>query len=653
MKVGVYLCSCGTSISEKVNYDAIAPALAQIPEVAYVHAAEFLCSEEGKQFLADDLTAHRPDRMVIAACSPREIENAFMQVAGAAGLNPYLIQIANVREQVAWVTEDAGRATAKASTAIRSAIARVCRHEPLERTELDACPDVLVIGSGPAGLKAAITLAEAGRNVILIDKAPVIGGLPVRYEELFPNLECGPCLLEPVMGEVMHGEHAHRIEILTLCELAEVKGYYGNFTVTLRQSPRYVDVAKCVGCGACIPVCPAQVANEFDCGMKSRPAISLPFAGALPNVPFVAYDACLRSHGEDCTLCRDACPVEGTVLYEEAERPIERKVGAIIVAVGASLYDCRELPALGYGSLPGVYTSLEFERILARNGPTGGELPWRDAGEDPAVAIVHCAGSLDERRQPYCSGVCCSYAFKFNDLVRKKQPGCRIVHLYKEIVAAGKEEFALYQHAVHNPQTRFVRYSDIDGVRVSARGNRRVIEYVDSSGRRDEFTADLVVLCPAIVPAEPAAHLHRILETVPDRFGFFQELHGRMDSAQSKVRGIYLAGTCQGPMDIRGASEQGMAAAGYILSGLAGGKKLQVSPVVAEVNQDVCSGCRVCAGVCPYKAIAFSSERQVSTVNAVLCHGCGTCVAACPAGAIKGNHFTNQQILAEMEAIFS
>jgi heterodisulfide reductase subunit A len=652
MRVGVYLCSCGTSVSEKVNYDAVAPALARIPEVAYVRTAEFLCSEEGKQFLEEDLAANRPDRMVIVACSPREIEGAFMQVAGAAGLNPYLIQIANVREQVAWVTPDPEQATAKASAVIRSAIARVCRHEPLERTELDACPDALVIGSGPAGLKVAVTLAEAGRNVTLIDKAPVIGGLPVRYEELFPNMECGPCLLEPVMGEVIHGEHSHKVAILTLCELDEVKGYYGNFTVTLRQSPRFVDVARCVGCGACIPVCPAQAANEFDCGLKPRPAISLPFAGALPNAPFLSRDACLRSHGEDCTLCRDACPVEGTVIYDECERLIERKVGAIVVAVGASLYDCHQLPGLGYGSLPGVYTSLEFERLLARNGPTGGELPLRDAGEAATVAIVHCVGSLDEQRQPYCSAVCCSYAFKFNDLVRKKLPGSRVVHLFKEIVVAGKEEFAIYQHAVHNPQTRLIRYSDIASVRVSARANRHVIEYVDSSGRPDEFMADLVVLCPAIVPAEPAARLQHLLETTPDRFGFFQELHGRVDSAQSRVRGVYLAGTCQAPMDIRGACDQGMAAAGYILSGLADGKKLQVSPIVAEVNRDICSGCRICAGVCPYKAIGFSAERQVSTVNAVLCHGCGTCVAACPAGAIKGNHFSNQQILAEMEAIF-
>ena len=238
MRVGVYFCACGSSVSAYVDYDTVAEALSRIPEVAYVRSVEFLCSEEGKQFLEQDLIASRPDRVVIAACSPREIENAFMRVTQSAGLNPYFLQIANIREQVAWVTPDPQQATAKACAVIRSAVARACLHEPLERQELDACRDVLVLGAGPAGLKAALYLAEAGRNVVLVEKSPVLGGLPVRYEELVPTMECGPCLLEPVMGEVLHGAHAHRIEILTLSEMVDVKGYYGNFTVTIKQAPR-------------------------------------------------------------------------------------------------------------------------------------------------------------------------------------------------------------------------------------------------------------------------------------------------------------------------------------------------------------------------------------------------------------------------------
>ena len=650
MKAAVYLCACGSSVSEKVNYETVAEELGKIPQVAYVRPVEFLCSEEGKQFLEQDLKENQPDRVVVAACSPREVENTFMQCMQSAVLNPYFLHIATIREQVAWVTPDPALATPKACAAIRAAVARVCLHQPLERKELDVCRDVLVVGAGPAGLKAALYLAEAGRNVVLVEKTPVLGGLPVRYEELFPNMECGPCLLEPVMGEVLHGEHAHHIEILTLSELVDVKGYYGNFTVTVKQSPRYVDTVKCVGCGACIPACPAVTKNEFNYDLDERKAISLPFAGALPNVPFLAREACLRTEGQDCHLCRDACPVEGAVVYDDSEKLLERNVGAIVMAVGSALYDCSQLPALGYGRLPGVYTSLEFERLLARNGPTGGELLLPDGTPPASLAIVHCVGSLDEHHRPYCSGVCCSYALKFNHLVRNKLPESRIYHLYKELVIPGKEEFSLYRHASHSPNTEFLRYRDIAEVRVTAANGHTAIQYQDAAGAAREFTADMVVLCPAIIGSESAAGLSKLLELPADQFGFFEELNNRLDAEQSKVRGIYLAGACQSPMDIRGAISQGMAVAGYVLSGLADGKKLKIEPITASVDESTCSGCRICGNVCPYQAISYTTEQQAAAVNALLCHGCGTCVAACPSGAIQSHHFANQQIFAEMEA---
>ena len=649
MKIAVYLCACGANISERIDFPELSRELGRRADVAYVKTADFICSEESKQAVEAELREHRPDRVVVAACSPREYERALGDVLERAGMNRYFLQFVNIREQVAWVTPGREQATAKAAAQIHAALARVANHRPLERKELEVCRDVLVIGAGPAGIKAALTLAEAGRKVLLVEKSPALGGMPSRYEELFPNMECGPCLLEPAIGDVLHGPHSANLEYLTLAEVTGVKGYYGNFTVTVRQSPRHVDAELCVGCGECVAPCPATTPNEFDCGLSLRKAIAFPYPGVLPNIPFLDEKCCLRQTGDGCTACQAACPVEGAVRYDDAPRTIERAVGAIIVAVGAGLYDCRELPELGYGTVPGVYTSLEFERIMASNGPTGGELRRHDGEAPGSVAIVHCVGSLSADHRPYCSGICCDYAFKFNHMIEKKLPGTKILHLYRELVMPGKEEFTLYAHARHNPHASFARYGA--PVKVKQGEGHAVVDYQDEEGRPRSVAADLVVLCPAVTGSGGAGHLAGILETPRDAFGFFEELHGRTDSAQSKVKGIYIAGACQAPMDIQKAVNQGMAAAGYVLSGLAEGRKLEIDPITAWVDDERCSRCRTCGSVCPYKAISFPDDQEAASVNALLCHGCGTCVSACPAGAMRGNHFENDQILAELGAL--
>lgn len=649
MKTGVYFCNCGTNITEKIDSGKVRERLQPTGRMSYFKTCPFLCSEEGKEFLEQDLKAEKPDRIVIAACSPRDHEATFMRVMAQAGMNPYLMQMVNIREQIAWVTEDPEKATKKAAVAINAALKRVELHEMLEKQELDASPDVLVIGAGPAGLKAALTLAEAGRRVTLVEKTPVIGGLPVLYEELFPNMECGPCMLEPLMGEILHGEHAENIEILTMSEVNEVAGYFGNFVAKIRQRPRYVDTHQCIGCGECFEPCPVSGANPFNCNMDEKKAIGFTFMGALPNAPYLDPNLCTRfTEGSDCSACSAACPMgEGVIVYDDEEKVIERQVGAIIIATGSALYDCTGFENLGYGRLPDVKTALEFERILASNGPTTGEILKADGEAPRSVAIVHCVGSLDDDHKPYCSGVCCQYAFKFNHLLESKLPGAEIHHLYKEIVSPGKEEYALHQAARHNPNASFIRYCNIADMKVVNEGGEQKMRF--KSG--NDINADLVLLCPAVVPNKDAERLGAMLDVSLDRFGFFEELHGRMDTSRSKIRGVYLAGACQAPTDIQRATSQGMAASGYILSELVEGRKIELDPLFASVYPEKCSGCKVCMKVCPYRAISFDAENEVSVVNAVLCQGCGTCVAACPVGAIKANHFTNEMIMAEIEGV--
>ncbi len=649
MKIAVAFCLCGTNVSERVDAAAVKEGLRGGPDEIAFETFEFLCSEEGKTAFSAWLAAEAPGRVVVAGCSPRDHEATFRRLTQGAGINPYLMQMVNIREQVAWVTPDRGKATEKAVRAVRAAIARVRLHEPLEKTEIDARPGVLVVGAGPAGLKAALSLAEAGRKVTIVEKGPNIGGLPVLYEEVFPAMECGPCMLEPVMDEAIHGAHASDIEILTLSEVVGVKGFFGSFDVTIRRKARHIDMDRCIGCAECSAVCPVEVPNEINGGRDARKAIALPFAGALPNAPFLDEAACLRFRGGECTACRDACPVgEGVVLYDEAEATLTREVGAVVLATGAGFYDVSAIPGLGYGRVEGVLTSLDFERMLSSNGPTGAQIVSR-AGKAPrSVAIVHCVGSLDGRHRPYCSGVCCQDAFKFSHLISGKLPGTKVVHLFKEIAVSGKDAYSLLGHARENPSVSFLRYRDIADVSVIANRGRCRIQYKDDAGKAGRVAADLVVLCPAVVPSPGAAALGKLFDVARDRQGFFEELHGRLDAARSKIKGVFLAGTCQGPMDIQGAMTQGIATAGYVLSQLPEGKRLEIEPIVAHVDEDRCSGCRVCIAVCPYKAIGFDEEKDAAKVNAVLCQGCGTCVAACPSGAMAGSHFTNDEIRAEV-----
>ena len=476
--------------------------LAQDADVAYVKTIDLACSEEGKAEIVEELRQRRPERVVVAACSPRDHEETFRTVLDRAGMNPFLVQMANVREQAAWVTSDVDAATRKALALVRAAVARVTEHEPLKRRFLDVSTDVLVIGGGPAGLQAALTLLEAGRRVMLVEKSPILGGLPVRCEELFPKLECAPCVLEPLIAEALRGAAEGRLELLLVSQLESVVGSFGNFVARLRRAPRGVDVSTCVGCMACIEACPATLPNPVNGGRGQRKAMDFVFFGGLPNAPHIEYAACLRSRGEPCELCREACPVEGAVRLDDPGELLERRVGAIVVAVGGGIYDPAQLEPFGYG-LPDVFTSLEFERLLAANGPTQGAVRLDDGRPPTSIAVVHCAASLDTRYRDYCSGVCCLEAFKFNAMLAKKLPGVRVTHYARTFVASGKDEARFMREALLRDSTRVVTHGTREPLRVEpATGGRKRV-----SCDRGADEHDLVVLMPPLVPSTDSGPL--------------------------------------------------------------------------------------------------------------------------------------------------
>ena len=672
VRVGVYICSCGTNISDNIDIDQLVQFSSSLENVGYVKLNSLLCSEDGKNFLAEDIIKEKPDRVVIVACTPKEHEKTFRNVLQRAGLNPYLFQMVNIREQVAWVTDDKNKATEKAKSYIRAAVKRVTLHEALEKKEIDCNTDVLVIGAGPAGMEAAHMLAKAGRKVYLVEKNSFIGGRVARYEDVFPKMECASCMLEPKMDEILHDEN---IELLLNSEVQEVLGFLGNFVVRINKKAGFVDKEKCIGCGACYEQCPVKVKNEFDYNLSDRKAIYVPYTGALPNVPVIDKKTCLRFEGQntgpqkeafeaglitgeeyerfknqDCKRCKEACMFDA-INYEDTDEILERNVGGIITATGFELFDPSVLPQYGYGKIPEVYTSLEFERILAQTGPTGGKLLTKNAKEPESVAIIHCIGSRDKDYKDYCSSVCCLYALKFAHMIKKHSPEIRVYDIYADWCVPGKDNQAFLDSIKEWKNFEFIHTTLPMNVVSKMKGDKIDLHCIDISEKKRKVSADMVVLCPAMIPGKDTVKLSELLLIPQGREGFFAEGHTKLAPVSTNIEGVFIAGCAQGPKDIQNSVAQGAAAAGQALSILVPGRKLELDVMTAEIDEKVCAECMICVGLCPYKAIVIDKEKKVAVVNTVLCKGCGTCVAACPSGSAKSWHFTTEQIFAEIEEV--
>ncbi len=641
IKTAVILCTCSGIISERIDWAEVQTLLAGHPSKPVFLVDELACGVDNLEHLAAWLVQEQPSRVVVAACSPREHETTFRKLLSDAGINPWFMQFVNVREQVAWVTEDPRAATAKAARLLHAALNRVQRHEPLSERSVPVRTEVAVIGSGPAGMQATLTLARAGRQVTLIEKEPVIGGLPVRFEELFPNLECGPCLLEPVMGDLLHGHESANVNLLTLSEVTEVKGSFGNWTITVKQKPRFINPDLCIGCMICAEVCPERRPNRWN-GSGEIAAVAVPFAGTLPNLPHIDAETCLRLKGEECSACLAECPVEGSLDFDDQEREYTIEAGAIIIASGAE--EKQDLPA-SFANQEDVHTAYSFERLLAMNGPSGGELLKADGTAPKSLAIVQCAGSLDSSEVSYCSGTCCRAAAKYAHLASGKVAGISVSRLVREQSFPGVDAGRQF----HHDHSTVVRYGAFSELTVTGTESGRNIMIDGGTTVR----ADMIVLCRPIVPSAGTAECLSLLDLDRDEAGFIAPLHSLSGSCATTLKGVYLAGSCRGPGDIRDAFATGTAAAGLALSDLVDGRDLVIDPQVAVVDATICAGCKTCIQLCPYKAISWNDVEKVAEVSDMLCRGCGTCVASCPSGAITGRGFSREMLRAELEGVLS
>ncbi len=646
-RIGVFVCHCGTNIAGKIDVARLAERAGEEQDVVYAVDNRFMCSEPGQATISDAIKKHDLNRVVVAACSPRMHELTFQEACLGAGLNPFLMQVANVREHVSWVTEEESDADAKALALVRGAIRKAALLAPLKTRRVEVNQSTLIIGGGIAGIQAALDLADGGKHVYLVEREQSIGGHMAQLDKTFPTLDCSACILTPKMVAV--GKHKN-IDLFNYSEVERVDGSVGHFRVTVRRKARGVDDSKCTGCGDCIEKCPRRVTSEFNVGMSRRRAIYTDFPQAVPNHPVIDKAMCLYQKKGKCKLCIEVCQT-GAIDLDAEDEIIDLEVGNIIVATGYEVMKTDAMSQYGHGKFDNVLEGLEFERMVSATGPTGGKIQLKNGEPPKSAAIIHCVGSRDVNFNEYCSRVCCMYSLKFAHLLREKT-GAEVFEFYIDMRCFGKGYEKFYyrnlQDGVH-----FVRakpgYVTRDAMDESEEGKLIVVAEDTTLGRVLRFPVEMVILAQALEPRHDAHELAQKLRIFRSWGGFYLERHPKLAPAATATEGVYVAGCCQSPKDIPDTVAQGSTAAAAVLSTLARGY-VTVSGAIAEVDEDACSACKLCLSSCPYSAISMRPEDVGgrAMVSASLCKGCGTCAATCPSGAIVAHQFTEDQLSAEI-----
>jgi heterodisulfide reductase subunit A len=652
-KIGVYVCHCGTNIAGIVDVEGVAKwAAEQLKHRGVVIARDykFMCSSLGQELIEKDIKELGLTRVVVAACSPHLHELTFRTACKNAGLNPYLCELVSIREQCSWVHTDKTAATEKSKAIISGGVERVIWHEPLTPLKVPIHPATLVVGGGIAGIQAALEIADAGYLVYLVEREPSIGGHMAQFDKTFPTLDCSACILTPKM--VLAGTHPH-IKLISWAEVTHVDGYVGNFQVTVKQKPRYVKTELCTGCGICQEKCPKKVIDDiFEAGLGYRKAVYTPFPQAVPKYPVIDRENCTYFQKGTCRACEKFCPTNA-IDFTQEEEIMQLDVGQIILATGYDLFDPRRIPQYGYGRLANVFTSLEFERLTNAAGPTGGKVVLRDGVTVPkTIGIVHCVGSRDKNYNNYCSSICCMQSLKFAHLAEERT-GAEVYNFYIDMRTPAKSYDEFYQRVMEEG-THFIRgrvASITDAARNPGEEGKLIIQAEDTLiGKQRRIPVDMVILSAGLEPRRDHKETARMFGLSCSSDGWLIERHPKLDPVATMTEGIMIAGCVQGPKDIPASVAQGAAAAARVL-GKIQQKEVTMEPIRATVDQDKCSGCRICNNLCPFNAILFHADRAVSEVNPALCQGCGTCVAACPAGAISGTGFSDQQVLSQIEGL--
>lgn len=660
-RIGVFVCWCGSNIAATVDVARVSDVLAHEPGVVFSANYQYMCSQAGQELIKNAVKEHNLSGIVVCSCSPRMHEATFRKTAASAGINSYMVEIANIREQCSWVHKDKLTGTEKAIVLGRAAIAKVALNAPLVPGKTPVTKRALVIGGGIAGIQTALDIADAGFEVDIVEKKPTIGGKMAQLDKTFPTLDCAACILTPKMVDVAQND---KIRIFSYSEVCQVDGFVGNFNVKIKKHARFVDETKCTGCGLCTEKCPQKgIPNEFNLNMDTRRAIYIPFAQAIPKVAVIDSEHCNMLKSGKCGVCSKICAA-GAIDYKQQDEIIEESYGAIVAATGFNPISLDKFDEFAYSQSKDVVTSLEFERLMNAAGPTGGVLLRPSDGKHPhTIVFVQCVGSRcsadAEKGKEYCSKICCMYTAKHAMLTREKYPDTEVYVFYIDVRTPGKNFDEFYRRAVEQYGVHYIK--GMVG-KVMPEGDKLTVQASDLLDNKQlHISADMVVLAAAIEPDKSARSLATMLTASMDTNDFFTEAHPKLRPVESPTAGVFLSGACQGPKDIPETVAQAGAAASKVI-GLLCKDELVGNPCVAHSDENMCTGCSLCERVCPYGAITYLNKefkqpdrsikiRRIASVNEAVCQGCGACTVACPSGAMDLKGFSVQQIMAEVDAV--
>jgi heterodisulfide reductase subunit A len=640
-RIGIFVCECGGNIGDVVDVKTVVDTVKNWPDVATAKYHKYLCSKPAQEMILDAVKKENLDRVVVASCTPRMHLGTFQAVMERSGLNPFMLEFVNIREQDSWVhgPHASAEATRKAVSLIKGGYERSRELEPLQTISEKGSREILIVGGGISGITAALELGYLGYKVHLVERKPSIGGNMAKLTKVFPTLDCAQCILTPRMAEVGRNPN---VTLYTYGEVQEVSGRPGNYDVKVFMKPRGVDLQKCRNCGVCTKVCPVAVPDEFNEGLSQRKAAYIEFPQAVPSAYVIDFKSCTK-----CGKCEKLCPAKAITLADQGSI-IDLHVGSIIMATGYQLYDAKKLETFGYGTYKDVITMMDLERFVSATGPTSGYVKRADGTDVKKMAIVLCAGSRDKNYISYCSRICCMYALK-QAFVLKKMLGIDVAIYYTDIRATGKGYEDLYWRDQEAGVT-FIRGKVAEVYKDNKTGKLVAVAEDTISNELTEDQYDMIALATPMVPPEGLKELAEKMKVSIGEDGFITEKHPKLDPVDSLTTGIFACGCALSPKDVRDTVSDGLGASAKAALFLKS-DYVTTSPEKAYVITDLCNGCSACVSICPTRAITMQEGK--AKIDPFQCTGCGACIPVCPQEAIDFKNSTTKQVIASLRGVLA